>query len=281
MNFMGDPRGMKRAEQAGFLIIGHRGACAYAPENTVASIEEAIARGADMVEFDLRRTADGVVVLFHDRIARSLSGKTVSVSKIPFDELSATARSEGYEIATLEQVLGEFGARIAFDIEIKVRGFEEEVIRLLDRYPPSFRPIISSFVPGVVRKIRKLRHSSKTGLIIGYSRIPQLNIFARPVIGRLISEGGADSIHLHKSLVSERVMKKLKAMGAEVHIWTVNDPEEMKRLLGMGVDGIVTDKPDLLYDLCRSMAEVPEAVIGEARLSSGRFAYTGINMRKG
>jgi glycerophosphoryl diester phosphodiesterase len=270
----------KRAEQVAFLIIGHRGACAYSPENTAASIEEAIARGADMVEFDLRRTADGVIVLFHDRIVRPLSGGNIPVSRVTLDELSGIAKSRGYRLAVFEEILAEFGSRIPFDVEIKVRGFEEEVIRLLDKYPPAFEPVISSFVPGVVKKIKKLRPSLRTGLVLGYSRIPQLNILARPVIDRLITGREVDSIHLHRSLASGHVLRKLNAAGAEVYVWTVNDPREMKRFLGMGVNGIVTDKPDLLHGICREMAEVPQPVINEVRLNSGRFAYTAAAWRK-
>lgn len=272
--------GKKRAGRVTFLIIGHRGACAYAPENTAASIEEAIARGADMVEFDLRRTSDGVIVLFHDRTAARLSGRNVSVSRLTFKEISGIAESRGYRLAAFEEILAEFGSRIPLDVEIKTRGFEEEVIRLLDKYPPAFEPVISSFVPGVVKRIKRLRPSLKTGLVLGCSRIPQLNILARPVIDRLITGREVDSIHLHRSLASDHVLRKLHAAGAELYVWTVNDPEEMKRFLSMGINGIVTDKPDLLHGICREMAGVPQPVINEVKLASGRFAYTAAAWRK-
>ena len=277
---MSEFAGKNPADRLAFLIIGHRGACAYAPENTAASIEEAMARGADMVEFDLRQTADGVIVLFHDRIARSVSGRTMSVSKLTYHELSAVAEAGGYRLATFEEILALYRSRISFDIEIKVRGFEEEVIRLLDKHPPVFEPMITSFVPGVVRKIKRIKPSLRTGLILGYSRIPQLNIFARPIIDRLISGKGVDSVHLHRSLVSESILSKLRILGVEIHVWTVNDPEEMKRLLTMGVNGIVTDGPDVLHDVCRRMAGAEQPVIGEAKLFPGRFAYTAGALRK-
>lgn len=277
---MDDLAGKVKTNRAAFHIIGHRGASAYAPENTAASIDEAIARGADMVEFDLRRTADGVIVLFHDRIAGSPAGRLRSVSKMTFAELSAVAEAGGYRLATFERILVEYGSRIPFDIEIKVRGFEEQVIRLLDENPPGFEPIISSFVPGAVRKIKRLRPSLKTGLVLGYSRMPRLNIFARPVIDRLIAGKGVDSIHLHRSLVSESVLRKLRSLEAEIYVWTVNDSEEMKQLLTMGVNGIVTDRPDLLYDVCRKMAAVRGSVIGEAKMSFGRFSYISGALRQ-
>ena len=270
MNVFG---GDERTEPSRFLNIGHRGACAYAPENTAASIEEAITRCADMVEFDLRQTADGVIVLFHDRTVVTRSAKRVPVSRISFSELSDIAGTAGYRLSTFEEILREFGSRIPLDIEIKVRGFEGKVIHLLKKYPPAFEPVISSFVPGVIERIKRLGPSIRTGLVLGFSKMPQLNIFARPVVIRLISKTGVDSVHLHKSLVSKHILQKLFALGATVYIWTVNDPDEMTRLLKAGVDGIVTDTPDVLYEICRNLAESREPVLSKSELPGNRFFY--------
>ncbi len=265
--------GNEHMEPTRFFNIGHRGACAYAPENTAASIEEAISRCADMVEFDLRQTADGVIVLFHDRTVATRTGKRVPVSRISFSELFDIAQEVGYRLSTFEEILQEFGSRIPLDIEIKVRGFEEKVIRLLKKYPPAFEPVISSFVPGVIERINRLDPSINTALVLGYSKIPQLNIFARPVVSRLVSQVGVDSVHLHRSLVSRHILQKLFALGARVYIWTVNDPDEMTRLLKAGVDGIVTDTPDVLYDICRNLAESQEPVLSKSEMSGSRFFY--------
>lgn len=265
--------GKKEQDQAAFLNIGHRGACAYAPENTAASIEEAISRSADMVEFDLRQTADGVIVLFHDRTVATRSGRPVPVSRISFSDLSDIARAAGYRLSTFEEILQGFGPRIPLDIEIKIRGFEEKIIHLLKKYPPAFEPVISSFVPGVIERIKRLDPSIKTGLVLGYSKIPQLNIFARPVVSRLISKTGVDSVHLHRSLASKHILQKLFALGARVYIWTVNDPDEMVRLLKTGVDGIVTDTPDVLYEICRILAESKEPILTGSEISGNRFYY--------
>ncbi len=263
----------KRPEPTRFLNISHRGACAYAPENTAISIEEAISRYADMVEFDLRQTADGAIVLFHDRTVATRTGKRVPVSRISFSELFDIAGTNGYRLSTFEEVLREFGSRIPLDIEIKVRGFEGKVIHLLKNYPPAFEPVISSFVPGVIKGINRLDPSINTALVLGYSKIPHLNIFARPLVGRLISKAGVDSVHLHKSLVSRHILQKLFALGTRVYIWTVNAPEEMTRLLKTGVDGIVTDTPDVLYDICRNLAESQEPVLSRSELRGSRFFY--------
>ena len=276
---MGELARYERTEPSRFLNIGHRGACAYAPENTAVSIEEAISRCADMVEFDLRQTADGIIVLFHDRTVATRTGKRVPVSRMSFPELFDIAGVAGYRLSTFEEILREFGSRIPLDIEIKVRGFEEKVIHLLKNYPPAFEPVISSFVPGVIEGINRLDHSIDTALVLGYSKIPHLNIFARPLVGRLISKVGVDSVHLHRSLVSRHVLGKLFTLGAKVYIWTVNAPEEMTRLLKTGVDGIVTDTPDVLYDICRNLAESQEPVLSRSELRGSRFFYAAQLLR--
>lgn len=263
----------KGPEPTRFLNIGHRGACAYAPENSANSIEEAISRNVDMVEFDLRQTADGSIVLFHDSTAVTRSGKRVPVSRISFSELYDVAAAAGFRLSTFEEILQEFGSRIPLDIEIKVRGFEEKVIQLLEKYPPAFEPVISSFIAGVIGCIRKLDPSIKTALVLGYSKIPFMNIIMRPIIGRLISKTGVDSVHLHRNLVSRRILRKLFAAGVKVYVWTVNKPDEMTRLLKAGVDGIITDTPDVLYDICRKMAESQEPVLSKSEISQNRFFY--------
>ncbi len=265
----------KRPEPIGFLNIGHRGACAYAPENTAASIEQAISRNADMVEFDLRQTSDDVIVLFHDRTVVTRSGRRVPVSRISYSQLYDIAAAAGYRLSTFEEILREFGSRVPLDIEIKVRGFEEKIIHLLKKFPPAFEPVISSFIPGVIESVKKLDPSIKTGLVLGYSKVPYLNILARPVVNRLISRVDVDSVHLHRSLFSKHILKNLFAMGAKVYVWTVNKPDEMTRLLKAGVDGIITDTPDILFDICRNMAESQEPVLGRSGISGNRFIYPG------
>ncbi len=195
------------------------------------------------------------------------------VSRISYSELYDIAEATGFRLSTFEEIVREFGSRIPLDIEIKVRGFEEKVIQLLEKYPPAFEPVISSFIPGVIGCIRKLDPSTKTALVLGYSKIPFMNIIMRPIINRLISKTGVDSVHLHRHLVSRRILRKLFATGVKVYIWTVNKPDEMTRLLKAGVDGIITDTPDVLYDICRNMAESQEPVLGKSEISGNRFFY--------
>jgi glycerophosphoryl diester phosphodiesterase len=258
---------------AEFYNIGHRGAAAYQPENTVASLEEAIIRRADMIEFDIRRTADGLIVLFHNRDIKSRSGQRRAISKMNFAELAEIAAADGYELAKFEDVLERFGPRIPLDIEIKVSGFEADVVRLLGIHPPAYKPTLSSFYPWVVGRLKRFDKSLSTALILGRQRVHRFKILARPAIRRLITTLGISSIHLQDTIVSPAMVDNLAGSGVTVFVWTVDDPAEMRRFLRMGVDGIITNKPDLLYQVCLEMADAREPILKKITDNIGRFAY--------
>ncbi len=223
---------------------------------------EAVSRGADMVEFDLRRTADGVIVLMHDPVLKSEKGEEYPVSHTDYDMLCSVARKRGFELAAFEEILIGFGSRIAFDIEIKAAGFEQDILRLLSEYPPAHRPVLSSFKSGVIRKIRRLDSEISTGLVIGNDRFGFLNLAERPLVKQIISGIGVQSIHLHRTIASDNVVERLKLMGVSVFVWTVDDPDEIRRFIRMDVQGIITNKPDLLFDIRREMDAALSPIAG-------------------
>jgi glycerophosphoryl diester phosphodiesterase len=258
---------------ANFYNVGHRGASAYQHENTVLSLEEAISRRADMIEFDVRQTIDGVMVLFHDWGVKTSKGQRKLISNITYDELCQTAHNQGYEIATFEDVLKQFGRRIPMNIEIKVGGFESDIISLLQTYPPACEPTLSSFFPWVVIRLKRINDNLKTALILGQERVHKFNILARPVVRKLVWTMGIGAIHLQETIISRAVVESLVRGGVSVLVWTVDDPEEMRRFLKMGVDGIITNKPDLLYEVCLELANAKEPILKKITNNFGRFAY--------
>lgn len=236
------------------LNIAHRGASAYAYENTIESIEKAIELGADMVEFDLRRTADGVIILWHDPKVRDRSGKWSPILKTTFDELHFFAKEHNFKPARFEDVLKTFGTRISFDIEIKEKGFELEVVNLLSRFPPVFEPSISSFHVKILRRFKQIDSTIKTSLIL------ESRLFKTPILGRLllmhyILKSGADSIKLELNIANKQNISEIINAGKSVHIWTVNNKKDMRRMIEEGVDGIITDKPDILNEVRGGIAE--------------------------
>ena len=256
-----------------FFIVGHRGAAAYAPENTLLSLEEAVVRHADMVEFDLRKTADGLIVLLHDRTIVTTAGESKPISKMRFKELRDLAERQGRKLATLDEVLIGFGPRIPLNIEIKGGGFEAQVIEHLRNRPPDYEPILSSFLPRTVARIKRLDRKLKTALILGRQGLARFNILAWPLVRKIVQALRIDSIHLRESIASPAAVENLSRAGLSVFIWTVNDPDSMRRFLKMGVDGIITDKPDVLYDICIEMAGSDRPILRREPGKFWKFAY--------
>lgn len=258
---------------AKFVNVGHRGAAAYVHENTLASLEEAVRLHADMIEFDIRRTADNVLILFHDSAIIDAAGHKRSISKIPLGELQRLAAAQGFEIATLEQILRQLGDRIPFNIEIKVAGVEPAILELLQKFPPAFSPTLSSFFPWVLWRLKYMRPTCNTALILGQDHLLRVNLLARPVIKRLVSILGVRAVHLQENLVSRTIVEDLAAAGIALLIWTVDDPERMRTFLNYGVDGIITNKPDILYNICLEMTNSQNPILKTIDNSITRFAY--------
>jgi glycerophosphoryl diester phosphodiesterase len=253
------------------LNVGHRGAAAYAPENTAASFDMAIKCRADMIEFDLRRIADGNIVLFHDRYFRLQSGDRKAVSKARFAEMERYAARNNFKIATFEEILRRYGQMIPMNIEIKIGGLEREIVSLVRRFPPAFSPTISSFYPWILNRIRHIDDDIRTALIVGQNGI---NLLAKPMLGKLIASLDISAVHLQNSIISKSLLTSLRRARIAIAVWTVDKPEEMKKMIRLGVDNIITNKPDLLYDVCLEMTRGEKPLLIQTNRSIGRFVYS-------
>ncbi len=230
--------------------IAHRGASAYAPENTVEAFEEAIVRNADMIEFDLRRTSDGVIVVYHDSHIDLADGSKQAVSRMTYSELAEYTGKAGFKLATFERVLSDFGPRIAMNIEVKIGGFERELIKMLKCSSPEFRPVISSFKPQIIRQVKRIDPSALTGLVVGSRVSGAVRFLTKPLVRNLFSGTQYDSIHLHKELASSEIIDGLLDSGFSVYVWTVNEPDLISTLISFGVTGIISDVPDVVHGIC-------------------------------
>ncbi len=201
------------------ILLGHRGAPHWAPENTIASFHRAMDLGADGFEFDVRRSADGRLVVVHDPRVRSRI-----VSHTPAALLG---------LPLLEDVLREFsGAWL--DIELKVPGIERPVLDLAARYLQPQRYVITSFQGKVIRELKRLAPHSPAGLL-----------FKRPFF-RFPS--WAEKPHLdflapHCSFLSRRLCDGARQRGLGLISWTVNTPAALRRARDMKVDVVITDFP--------------------------------------
>lgn len=239
------------------MIIAHRGASGYAPENTMASFQMAQKLGSQGIELDVQLTKDGVPVVIHDELLDRTTNLCGQVSTYTWEELrQADAGSwmgEAWreeKVPALEEVLDAFSGMF-LNIELKNSvvshpGLEEKVISLITRYCDLANVILSSFNPQSVQRIKQLAPEISTGFL--YETEPEHT----SAIGFAV-ELLADAVHPDYQLLTEEKVYTFHEHGLLVNTWTVNDPEEMKKMVRMGVNGIITNYPDRLKELIDSL----------------------------
>jgi glycerophosphoryl diester phosphodiesterase len=237
------------------IIFGHRGACAHAPENTVASFRLAVEEGADFVELDAKLSKDSQVMVIHDQTVDRTSNGSGSINELTCAELQAldagskfAAKYAGEKIPTLDEVFKAVGQQIYVNVELTNYASKDDdliplVAAVVKANNMEERVIFSSFLPGNLKKIHAL--------------IPQapVAILCLPGIKGLLSRSflmagvSPKVVHPYLSDTSAAMVKKEHERGRRVHVWTVNEASDMENLLKMGVDGIFTDDPAKMKSL--------------------------------
>jgi glycerophosphoryl diester phosphodiesterase len=217
------------------LKIGHRGARALEPENTLRSFQRAVELGVDAVELDVRRTADGEVVVIHDdKMDRTTDGSGL-VSERTLEEIKGFKTRGGDSVPTLGEALDFLKGKVKVLIELKEVGFEEKVLKLVKERGMVDDVIIVSFSDEALRRVRELDEGVSTGLIYVRHKKP---------IEAALGLGTEYLLPLYRFTHSADV-KKAHEVGLKVIVWTINTPEEATAYKHKGVDGIATDKPNI------------------------------------
>jgi len=218
------------------LRVGHRGAKAYEPENTIRSFMKALELGVNAVELDVRRTKDGEIVVIHDaEVDRTTNGKGL-VSELTLSEIKQLSTDKGEKIPTLEEALNFLDRKVKILIEIKEVGIEEKVLDIVRRKGLEDNVIIISFHEETLRKIRELSDKVETGLIYVKHKDP---------IGAALSLKAQYLLPLYR-FIHSAFIKKAHERGLRIIAWTINTVEEAQEYVNKGVDGIASDKPDIL-----------------------------------
>jgi glycerophosphoryl diester phosphodiesterase len=214
---------------AKLLLLGHRGARLYAPENTIPAFDLALKHGVDGFEFDVRCTRSKESIVCHDRKFNRMAVRTRTL-----EQIHAKCSIDG-KPPCLEDVLELYSRKAFLNIEVKVRGMELVVLEAVKRFPPKRGYFISSFLPSVVRKLRALDSSLVLGAISkSYWHLRRWK--ALPV----------SYVVPHFGLLTPKLVQELHNAGKTVITWTVNDPSKMLEAAAMGVDGIISDDTKLL-----------------------------------
>ncbi|RJP53124.1 MAG: glycerophosphodiester phosphodiesterase [Anaerolineaceae bacterium] len=239
------------------LILCHRGAKNYAPENTLSAFRAALELGADGFELDTQLTSDGHVVVSHDTTVDRLTnghGKLCDFSLAELCELDAgssfSEKFRGEKIPTLEEVFAEIGKRAIINIELKnfstpFDDLVEKVCELVRRHGLQKNVIFSSFLPWNLKKAGRLLPEVPRGLITIKGRWG--------VWGRSFgfSFGDYTALHPHLSDVTAQQVQRVHKLKRKINVWVVNREEDIRRLIGWGVDGILTDDPLLAIRIAR------------------------------
>lgn len=242
-------------KEKNFLVIAHRGASKYAPENTMAAFKLAYRMEADMIELDVQLSKDGIPVVFHDAKLNQHSNGKGPVSSFLFDELQQLDAGKwfsiefmGEKISSLEQVLRWASGKILVNIEIKAEavgnvilgGVEEKVTELVHQTGMEKNVIISSFDYRAVERIKKIDPELLTGLLYHKKSSEKHGTI------ELMDNYGADFFHCSKSEMNNKWQAELEESGKRFLIYTVNGKKAMIKWIEKGAFGIFSDKPDLL-----------------------------------
>jgi len=228
------------------LVIGHRGASAHAPENTLAAFRLARDQGADGIEFDVKRCKSGEVVIMHDvSVDRTTHGRG-NVHELALRELRALDAGRGERVPLLDEAFEELGARgrpgFLFNVEVtnyhtRRDGLEAAVVEVVRRHAIARQVLFSSFNPFSLHQLSLRAPDIPRAILVA----PDMPLYLRNVwLGPLVSH---QFRHPHFSMVTPGEVETLGGRSLRVNAWTVNDRDEARRLAACGVCGLIGDSP--------------------------------------
>jgi len=230
-------------------IFAHRGASAYAPENTIAAFELALKQNADAIELDAKLTADGHVVVIHDQTVDRTTDGSGRVNKMSFAELRELDAGShfdrafrGEQIPILEEVFESVGKKIFINVELTnytsiTDNLPQKTAAIVKEFGVTEHVLFSSFNPIALLRIRRLLPETPIGLLA----LPgKKGALARSSLATLL---GYQALHPEKDDVSQCLIEKTHQRGCRMYVYTVNEEEDIRRLVKMRVDGIFTDDP--------------------------------------
>lgn len=243
------------------LVIAHRGASAYAPENTIAAFRKALELGADALELDLRQTSDSVLVVLHDPdVERTTNGKG-NVKYFSFEELQKLDAGSWFDkkfsnerIPSLREVIDLLDDSTLIIIELKegnetYPGIEEQVVQIVKQNNIESQTILKSFDPNVLNRLRILEPDIPL-LYVYALRIPWLGmIIDRGVTFDSVYDLDVEYLQPHRFFLSQSFVNDAQSKGFKIISWGVNSTEAINESLDFGVDGIETDYTDKLLEI--------------------------------
>jgi len=241
------------------LILGHRGASKYAPENTMASFEMALNQGADGFELDTMLSADEIPVVIHDRTVDRTTDGSGKVDQLCTENLRILDAGTGFsanftneKIPLLEEVFIRFKNRALINVELKnyhnpFDNLSKVVIQIANKVGVLDQLVFSSFLPSNIIRIRQFIPSAKVALLCS------TGIVGYVLRSKVFTSISPDFIHPQYQSIPKSYIRNQHKMHRKVNAWTVNQRLDMIELFNRGVDGIITDNPKLAYEIRSGM----------------------------
>ncbi|RAX21296.1 glycerophosphodiester phosphodiesterase [Actinomyces sp. Z5] len=237
-------------------VVAHRGGGGEVAENTWSAVEHVAALGLTWMETDLRATADGVVALSHDADLARTAGDPRRIAELTWEELAAVDAGDGRPFVRLDQALTAHPG-ISFNIDLKDSAVLQPALRAVRAADALGRVRFASFSARRLAVLRRQEPRATTSLGVGdVARLMVRSQAALPVRRgrRTGSNEQVDAVQVPISfhripVVTPRFISQAHAFGMEVHVWTVDDPEQMRALANSGVDAVITDRPTLALDV--------------------------------
>jgi len=220
------------------LRIAHRGASGYAPENSVEAFRKAILLRSDVVEFDVRTTKDGELVVAHDDSIDRVTDGSGTISTLTLNEIQGYNLANGERIPTFFEVIELLMNRCVFKIDIKDIHSVGDVMRVIVSRGIEDLTIVTSKIHSALEEIRRISSMVRVELG-GYMGNEPLEHELKK-----IKDLKADILSPHVSIVNEEMVRKAHSQGIDVHVWDVNDLPSIEKAKRISVDGITSDYPD-------------------------------------
>ncbi|WNQ13397.1 glycerophosphodiester phosphodiesterase family protein [Paenibacillus aurantius] len=253
LSFTSSPTSLTTYAENHSLITAHRGSSGTAPENTLGAFRQAIEDGAGYAELDVQETKDGVLVVMHDYNVRRTTGINKPIWDIRYKELrrasagawfGASYRNE--KVPTLEEVLVTAKGRLKLNIELKNNGhgvrLAEQTVDLIEKHHFTDHCTVTSFDAELLRRVKQGNGSIKTGLIVGEKPKDLEGLFR---------SSDYEVISAAYPLVNKEFMLLAAKYHKEVYVWTVNNEQDMARMMDLGVSSIITNYPERLMGLMK------------------------------
>jgi glycerophosphoryl diester phosphodiesterase len=238
-------------EAPGPLAFAHRGGAAAGDENTAKAFERAIELGYRYVETDVHATADGVAVVIHDPALDRVAGRSGRVASLTWADLSTVRVGGASAVPRLDEVLDAW-PQVRFNVDVKDDRVVEPAVEAVRRTGAEDRVLLASFSDSRLARVRALA-GPRVATSIGMRGIARLRIASTAGLPlRVPPSVVAAQIpvrHRRMTVLTPRFLAYLHRLGLAVHVWTIDEKNEMNRLLDMGVDGIMTDRIEVLRDV--------------------------------